>query len=64
MSKIALTILVFGLYLAALGLVLLVDSNILLRLFTLPTTTEVCIRVVGILVLFLALSTSRLPEKR
>jgi hypothetical protein len=53
MSNSARSVFVFGLYLVLLGLVLLVVPNILLGLFFLPPTTEVWIRVVGMLVLFL-----------
>jgi hypothetical protein len=54
MSKTARSVFVFGWYLAALGLILLVAPNFLLGIFSLPSTTEVWIRVVGMLVLFLA----------
>jgi hypothetical protein len=53
MSNSARSVFVFGLYLLVLGLVLLLAPNILLRLFSVPTTSEVWIRVVGMLVLFL-----------
>ncbi len=53
MSKAARSVFVFGLYLAVLGIVLLLVPNVLLALFFLPTTTEVWVRVVGMLVLFL-----------
>ncbi len=53
MSKAALSVFVFGLYLIVLGIVLLVAPNFLLQLFFLPATTEVWPRVVGMLVLFL-----------
>jgi protein-S-isoprenylcysteine O-methyltransferase Ste14 len=46
---------VFGNYLVLLGVVLLVAPNPLLQLFGLPTTTEVWIRVVGMLVAFLGI---------
>ena len=46
---------VFGSYLLALGVVLLVAPNVLLQLFGLPPTSEVWIRVVGMLVAFLGL---------
>ena len=55
MSKSARSVFVFGLYLVALGIVLLVLPNFLLGMFFLPSTTEVWIRVVGMLLLFLAL---------
>ncbi len=53
MSNSALSVFVFGLYLAVLGIVLLVAPNFLLGMFALTSTTEVWIRVVGMLVLFL-----------
>jgi len=53
MSKSARSVFVFGLYLAVLGIVLLAASNFLLGMFGLPSTTEVWIRTVGMLVLFL-----------
>jgi hypothetical protein len=53
MSKSALSVFVFGLYLLVLGLVLVLVPNFLLGLFSLPSTTEVWIRVVGMLILFL-----------
>jgi len=53
MSKSARSVFVFGLYLAVLGIVLLVTPNFLLGMFGLPITTEVWIRIVGMLVLFL-----------
>ncbi|WP_421794785.1 hypothetical protein [Haliscomenobacter sp.] len=54
MSKAAKTIFYFGIYLAGLGLTLLIVPNMLLNVFKVPTTSEVWIRVVGMLVLFLA----------
>ncbi len=53
MSKGARSVFVFGLYLEALGIVLLVAPNVLLGMFFLPSTTEVWVHVVGMLVLFL-----------
>ncbi len=53
MSNSARSVLVFGLYLVVLGIVLLVAPNFLLRIFLLPGTTEVWIRVVGMLALIL-----------
>jgi len=53
MSNSARSVFVFGLYLAVLGIVLLVAPNFLLGMFFLPSTTEVWVRVVGMLVLFL-----------
>ena len=54
MSKSATSVLVFGVYLVFLGLVLVIVPNVLLRIFGFATTTEVWIRVVGVLVLCLA----------
>lgn len=51
MNKPTFTIKAFGCYLIVLGLVLIVSPNILLAIFLIPTTTEVWIRVVGVLVL-------------
>jgi hypothetical protein len=53
MSKSARSVFVFGLYLGVLGIALLVVPNVLLGMFFLPSTTEVWVRVVGMLVLFL-----------
>jgi len=53
MSSSARSVFVFGLYLVVLGIVLLVVPNFLLGMFGLPSTTEVWVRVVGMLVLFL-----------
>ena len=53
MSNSARSVFVFGLYLVVLGIVLLVAPNFLLGMFFLPGTTEVWIRVVGMLLLFL-----------
>ena len=53
-SKAARSVLVFGVYLVFLGVVLIAWPNLLLRLFGIPVTTEVWIRVVGMLVLCLA----------
>jgi hypothetical protein len=55
MSKSALSVFVFGLYLLVLGIVMLVVPNFLLGLFSIPGTTEVWIRVAGMLVLFLGI---------
>jgi Kef-type K+ transport system membrane component KefB len=54
MSKVGKSIFVFGIYLVVLGLVLILIPNTLLTTFGLPTTSEVWIRVVGVLVLYLA----------
>jgi len=53
MSKSARSVFVFGLYLGVLGIALLVVPNALLGMFFLRGTTEVWVRVVGMLVLFL-----------
>lgn len=54
MSKAARSLLVFGIYLVALGLFLLIAPNTLITLFGLPETHDVWIRVVGMLLVFLA----------
>jgi hypothetical protein len=54
MSNSARFVFAFGLYLAVLGLVLVIVPNFLLGLFAIPTTSEVWIRVAGMLLLFLA----------
>jgi hypothetical protein len=53
MNKSALSVWVFGVYLAVLGVILLALPNVLLGLFFLPSTNEVWIRIVGMLLLFL-----------
>jgi uncharacterized membrane protein len=53
MSKSARSVLIFGLYLVVLGFTLLVVPNFLLGIFFLPSTTEVWIHVVGMLILIL-----------
>ena len=53
MSKGAYSVFVFGVYLAVLGIVLLIVPNFLIGIFGLPITTKVWIRIVGMLVLFL-----------
>lgn len=53
MSNSARSVFVFGLYLLVLGIVLLVVPNFLLGMFFLPSTADVWIRVVGMLLLFL-----------
>jgi len=53
MSNSARSIFVFGLYLVVLSIVLIVAPNFLLGMFFLPSTDEVWIRVVGMLLLFL-----------
>lgn len=54
MSKSSLSVFVFGLYMVVLGIVLLVAPNFLLKMFFMPSTSEVWIRVAGMLLLFLA----------
>lgn len=51
MARPAVTVGVFGAYLFCLGIVLLVAPNVLLSLFGLPETTEVWIRVLGVVVI-------------
>ncbi len=51
MNKPAFTIKAFGCYLIVLGLVLIFTPNTLLAISLMPTTTEVWIRVVGVVVL-------------
>ena len=53
MSKSARSIFVFGLYVAVLGIMLIVVPNFLLRTISRTSTTEVWIRVVGLLLLYL-----------
>ena len=49
MSKPAFTVKAFGLYVIVLGLCLVLAPNLLLSLFGIPPTSEVWIRVVGLL---------------
>ena len=53
MSKSALSIFVFGLYVAVVGIIMLVVPNFLLKTISRTSTTEVWIRVVGLLLLYL-----------
>lgn len=53
MSKAAVSLRVFSIYMFVLGLILLLDPNLLLRLFGIAETREIWIRIVGILVLIL-----------
>lgn len=53
MSKSAVSIFAFAVYLFVLGAVLLIDPNFLLSIFSIPETSEVWIRVVGMLVTIL-----------
>ena len=50
MSKAAVSMVVFGIYMAIIGLTMLVFPNELLSLFAYPTTTEVWIRILGFIV--------------
>ena len=50
MSQAAKSLFVFGLYLCGLGLILLLVPNLLLRVFGVPPTNEVWIRVDGMFV--------------
>jgi hypothetical protein len=54
MSRAAKSLFVFGIYLCGLGLFLLLGPNLLLRLFSVPPTHEVWIRINGMLVLCLS----------
>ena len=54
MSKSAISVLVFAVYLLVLGIILLFEPNPLLALFGIPATNEVWIRVVGMLVCLLS----------
>ncbi len=54
MTAVARSLKAFAVYLVLLGIILLFAPNALLGLFHLPETSEVWIRVVGMLVLFLA----------
>ena len=66
MSKSATSVLVFGMYLVLLALGLLIIPNTILRLFGNPPTTEVWVRIVGMLLLGLAyyyIQTARMELK-
>ena len=54
MSKAATSLFVFGIYLVLLGLFLLIAPNTLITFFGLPAANDVWIRVVGMLLVFLA----------
>ncbi len=54
MSNSAKSVFYFGFYLVGLGFILLLQPNFVLRLFGITVTTEVWIRVVGMLVLALS----------
>lgn len=53
MSKAAFSVFVFSIYLYALGMILVAFPNVLLSLFRIPVTTELWVRVVGMLVIIL-----------
>ena len=53
MSRAAFTVAAFGVYLLVLGAVLVLAPNLLLGLFGFPPTSEVWIRVLGIVVIIL-----------
>jgi len=53
MSNSARSVFVFGLYVAVLGIMLIVVPNFLLKAISRTSTTEVWIRVVGLLLLYL-----------
>ena len=54
MSRPARSLFVFGVYVAALGVVLLLFPNVLLRIVGVPTTNEIWIRINGMFVLCFA----------
>jgi len=54
MSQAAKSLFVFGIYLCGLGLLLLLVPNLLLRLFRVPPTNEVWIRINGMFLLCLS----------
>ena len=54
MSRAAKSLFVFGIYLCGLGLILLLAPNLLLRVFGVTPTSEVWIRINGMLVLCLS----------
>lgn len=55
MSKSARSILLFSIYMFGLGSIMVLSPNFLLKLFFVPETNEVWIRVAGVLVLILGL---------
>ena len=55
MSRAAKSVLVFGIYLTILGAIFVVAPNLLLKTFGMPTTKEVWIRVMGMVVFLLSL---------
>ena len=54
MSNPAKSVFAFGVYLVGLGAIFVIKPNILLTLFGFPSTSEVWIRIVGMLLLILA----------
>ena len=54
MSQAAKSLFVFGIYLCGLGLILLLVPNLILRVFGVPPTNEVWIRINGMFVLCLS----------
>jgi hypothetical protein len=54
MSRAAVSVFVFGIYLYVVGALLVAVPNVFLRLSSMPPTNEVWIRVVGVLVLCIA----------
>ncbi|MBM3317947.1 MAG: hypothetical protein FJY75_08835 [Candidatus Eisenbacteria bacterium] len=50
MSRTAKTVFAFGVYVTALGIILVLSPNTLLAIFGVPPTTEVWIRVLGVIV--------------
>ena len=53
MSRAAVSVLAFGIYMVVVGLALLVIPNVLLSLLAYPTTTEIWIRILGFVVVIL-----------
>ncbi len=53
MSRAAKSVFFFGIYALLLGATLVVAPNVLMKIFSVPETTEVWIRVVGMLILLL-----------
>jgi len=53
MSRAAKSLFFFGIYVILLGVILVVAPNVLLKFFNIPETSEVWIRVVGMLVLII-----------
>ena len=63
MSPAAKSVFTFGFYLSILGIILVVVPNLILTIFGLPETEEVWIRVVGVVVLALAIYYVQLSRK-